>query len=95
MTNVRDLVVEKATKEVNDFIKSYKKQTPELMVELAYQLVMYEDILILLEMERCSEEAIEVLAKTDYPVSVCYDAWLKSDASHMEMLEESINDYCE
>lgn len=36
---------------------------------------------------------IAELIKLDYPLLACYNEWMETDASHMEMLRDTIDEY--
>ena len=92
---LREQLYEKASKEQSDFIENLKHQPPEKIIEQAYELVMHEDILMTFEDDYLTDKQIKELLKFDYPLSVCYDRWLKVDCSHMEMLRDTVSDFAD
>lgn len=91
----RELLYRKAAQEQKHFIENLKSQPPEKIIEAAYEKVIRDDILILLEPENetLSQEQAKALLKLDYPLSACYDAWLDRDCSYMDMLRDTVEDY--
>ena len=64
-------------------------------VEMAYQHTIYDEYLSLLEQDYLNEEQIKFLLQFECPLSVCYDAWLKTDVSYMEILHVAVNNLTE
>lgn len=93
----RELLYRKAAQEQEHFIENLKSRPPEKIIEAAYEKVMRDDILILLEPENetLSHEQVKALLKLNYPLSACYDAWLHNDCSYMDMLRDTITDFAE
>lgn len=92
---LRDQLYEKASKEQSDFVENLKHQTPEQIIEQAYELIMHEDILMTFEGDYLSDKQIKELLKFDHPLSACYDRWLKVDCSHMDMLRDTVSDFAD
>ena len=91
--NLRELLYEKASKEQNAFIEHLKTLPPEQIIDKAYEKVMRDDILMTFEDDYLSDKQIAELIKLDYPLSACYDEWMDTDASHMELLRDTIDEY--
>lgn len=91
----RELLYRKAAQEQEQFIENLKSQPQEKIIEAAYEKVMRDDILILLEPENetLSQEQAKALLKLNHPLSACYDAWLQNDCSYMDMLRDTVEDY--
>ena len=94
---LRDLLYEKMCNEQENFIEKLKHSTPEKIIEAAYEKVMRDDILILLEPENetLSHEQVKALSKLDSPLSACYNEWLGNDCSYMDMLRDTVTDFAE
>ena len=90
--NLRELLYEKASKEQDAFIEHLKTLPPEQIIEKAYEKVMRDDILITFEDDSLSDKQVEALAKLDYPLSVCYDEWQKTDVTYMDRLRDVVDD---
>lgn len=71
----RDLLYRIAIQEQKQFIENLKLQPAEKIIEAAYEKVMRDDILILLEPENetLSKEQAKALLKLDAPLSSCYN----------------------
>ena len=91
--NLRELLYQKASKEQDAFIEHLKTLPPEQIIDKAYEKVMRDDILMTFEDDYLSEKQVAELLKLDYPLSACYDEWMETDASHMEMLRDTIDDF--
>lgn len=91
--NLRELLLEKAYKEQSDFIETLKLQPPEKIIDSSYEKVMRDDILMTFEDDYLSDKQVMELLKLDYPLSACYNEWMDTDYSHMEMLRDTIDDY--
>ena len=77
---LRSLLYERASAEKMEFCDELRKKPSEYVMEMAYQHTIYDEYLSLLEQ--------------DY-LSVCYDAWLKTDVSYMEILHVAVNNLTE
>ena len=82
----------KAHREQEEFILELKKSDPEKIIERAYEQVIREDILAILENNYLPPEKIKELLKLEYPLATCYNSWLRNDYSHMEMLRDTISE---
>ena len=91
--NLRELLYEKASKEQDAFIEHLKTLPPEQIIDKAYEKVMRDDILMSFEDDYLSDKQVAELIKLDYPLSACYDEWMDTDVSHMEMLRDTIDSY--
>lgn len=90
--DLRDLLYQKASKEQDAFIEHLKTLSPEQIIDKAYEKVMRDDILITFEDDSLSDKQVEALAKLDYPLSVCYDEWQKTDVTYMDRLRDVVDD---
>ena len=91
--NLRELLYEKATKEQEVYVEHLKRLPPEQIIDKAYEKVMRDDILMTFEDDYLSDKQIAELIKLDYPLLACYNEWMDTDYSHMEMLRDTIDDY--
>ncbi len=92
---LRQTLWEKAAKEQSDFIDGLKLLTPEQIIDKAYEKVMRDDILLTFENDFLEDKQVAALVKLDKPLAACYDAWMETDYSHMEMLRDTIEDYAD
>ena len=90
---LRELLYEKASKEQDAFVEYLKTLPPEQIIDKAYEKVMRDDILMSFEDDYLSDKQVAELIKLDYPLSACYDEWMDTDVSHMEMLRDTIDSY--
>lgn len=91
--NLRSLLWEKAAKEQSDYIENLKHLPPEKIIDAAYEKVMRDDILMTFEDDYLSDKQVTELVKLDYPLSACYNEWMDTDYSHMEMLRDTIDEF--
>lgn len=85
-------VAEKITNEFNDFIEGLKKETPEVIIEKAYEKVCKEEMAYAFEKKYLPLQECKALLKCPNILNYCYDKWLKSDGNFNEMLEYTIDD---
>lgn len=90
---LRDLLYEKMCNEQEQFIENLKLQPPDKIIEAAYEKVMRDDILMLFEGDFLDANQIKELLRLEYPLSACYDEWLKNDCSYMDMLKDTVDDF--
>ena len=90
--DLRDLLYQKASKEQDAFIEHLKTLPPEQIIDRSYEKAMRDDILITFEDDSLSDKQVEALAKLDYPLSVCYDEWQKTDVTYMDRLRDVVDD---
>lgn len=84
---------EKAKSEMDTFIEELKHKPPDKIIEASYEKVIRDDILMIFENEELPKNQVKELLKLKYPLSECYNRWLKADCSHMEMLQDTIEDF--
>lgn len=92
--HLQNLLYEKVKREYDEFIEDLKKLSLNKIIENSYKKVMLEDIVMSFEGERSylNKEQLIALLKFEYPIYVCYEAWMNSDYSHMDMLCKSIRE---
>ena len=78
---LRDLLYEKMCNEQENFIEKLKHSTPEEIISASYEKVMRDDILMLFEGDFLDAKQIKELLRLEYPLSACYNEWLKNDCS--------------
>jgi hypothetical protein len=74
------------------FVDELKNSSPELIIEMAYELVMREDFLLSIENEELPDDKAQALLKLDKPLDAIYREWLDNDYSHMDMVRDTISD---
>lgn len=87
-----DLLYEKAQKEYDDLIAELKELPSEQVIERAYEKVIKENILCILEDSQRDQKEAKALYLEKYPLDRAYQDWLKSDVSGTAMLRYSIDD---
>ena len=91
-TDYNDLLYEKAQKEYDDVIAELKELPSEQVIERAYEKVIKENILCILEDSQRDQKEAKALYLEKYPLDRAYQDWLKSDVSGTAMLRDSIDD---
>lgn len=92
---LKDLLYEKMSKEQDNFIEKLKHSSPEEIISSAYEKVMRDDILMLFDDDFLDTKQMKALLKLEYPLSACYDEWLKNDCTYMDMLRDTVDDFSE
>ena len=90
---LRDLLYEKMCNEQESFIEKLKHSTPEEIISASYEKVMRDDILMLFESGFLDVKQIKELLRLEYPLSACYNEWLKNDCSYMDMLQDTVDNF--
>lgn len=97
--DLRDLLYKKVSKEQDDYIEHLKTLSPKEIIDKSYEKVMRDDILMTFEndymSEYLSDKQVKELLKLDYPLSACYEEWMDTDYSHMEMLRDTIDTFAQ
>lgn len=97
--DLRDLLYKKVSKEQDDYVEHLKTLSPQKIIDKAYEKVMRDDILMTLENDYMSDflsdKQVKELLKLDYPLSACYEEWMDTDCSHMEMLRDTIDTFAQ
>lgn len=91
--DIQTRLYEKARAEQDGYISELLKKTPQEIIDLSYEKVMRDDILMIFENEALPDRQVRELLKLKYPLAECYDRWLKADCSHMDMLKDTIEDF--
>lgn len=91
-TDYNDLLYEKAQKEYDDLIAELKELPSEQVIERAYEKVIKENILCILEDSQRDQKEAKAVYLEKYPLDRAYQDWLKSDVSETAMLRDSIDD---
>lgn len=92
---LKDLLYEKMSKEQDNFIEKLKHSSPEEIISKVYEKIMRDDILMLFDDDFLDTKQMKALLKLEYPLSACYDEWLKNDCSYMDMLRDTVDDFSE
>lgn len=91
---IRENLFNKMQQEYDDFINNLKQQTPQKIIEGAYQKVIKEEILgdFYPEYKHYDIDKIKALGKTKAPLEELYQGWMKCDAGIHQALEDNIYD---
>ena len=92
---LQDMLYDKAKAEQDSYIAELKKMPPEKIIEVSYEKVMRDDILIALGERNTSDAQAKELLKLKCPLAECYNRWLKTDCSYMDMLHDTISDFAD
>ena len=87
-----ELLYEKMSAEYDSFIERLKQMPPEQIIEHAYEKVMKEDLLSCFEFTDRSQTEAKAMYLQKYPLDALYEAWMKTDASYMDMLRDSADE---
>lgn len=72
------------------FIRELQNSSPGHVIELAYELVIREDILLSLEENDLTAAQCKALLKEKKPLDKLFLAWEKSESRHMEEIRDCI-----
>lgn len=81
---------EKASTELSQRLEELQTQTPEKILEAAYEVTLKRDILILFEGDTLDQEQVDVLLTLEHPLDSVYQEWLDNDLSHMDLLRDTM-----
>ena len=93
--NLRILLYQKVAKEQSDFVEYLKMLPPDEIIDKAYEKALRDDILLSFENDYLSNEQMKELIKLEKPLAACYNEWLDTESSHMEMLMDIIDKFSE
>ncbi|MCI8521257.1 MAG: DUF3848 domain-containing protein [Clostridia bacterium] len=90
---LQNLLYERLEKEYNEFIEDLKKLPPEEIIEESYKKVIRDDIIMSFEGDDVylDKEQLIALLKCKHPLYECYEAWMDTDYSYMDMLRDAIS----
>lgn len=86
------LLYEKVQAEYDAFIEELKTKPAEEFIEKAYEKVFKEEFVCICEFANFDRKEAKALYLEKYPLDRMYQDWLKSDASYMDMLRDSVDD---
>lgn len=93
--NYNTKLYDKMSTELENFISELKNQSPDLIIESAYELVIKEDILSIFEYTDYTQNEAKALFELPYPLDAIYQAWLKNDLTYMDLLKITIDNRIE
>ncbi len=89
---LRATILKKATEEYHGRIEALKKLPVEQVISKAYEIVMKEEFLIMLEHgEHMDMETLQVLNRLEYLLSKLYLEWLEQDHDLTEELTTTLS----
>lgn len=86
-------VYEKMSAEYDALLEEIKKMPPQDIIDNAYQIVMKQDILCLIDNHCLNEPQLRLLLESQLPLDDLYQEWLEVDCTYLEDMEQSITDY--
>ena len=88
---LRATILKKANEEYDGLMKDLKKLPVEQVLSKAYEIVMKEEFLIMLEHgEHMDMETLQVLNRLEHPLSKLYLEWLEQDHNLTEELTTTL-----
>ena len=88
---LRDLLVNKATKEQEQWVSELLQKTPEEIANSAYEHVVRDNFVDVLDDIDDMQSIVTLLAQ-DKPLKYCYDLWAKAGIDNMDSYFYMIND---
>lgn len=86
-------VYEKMSVEYDDLLDNIKKMPPQDIIDNAYQIVMKQDMLFMMDKHFLDESQLRLLLDSETPLDDLYQDWLEKDCTYLEDVEQSIADY--
>ena len=90
--DLNQILLEKMTKEYDEFIEKLSMQSPDEIIRASYEKVFKEDILAVVESGALEPKYVKALLRENYPLEGCYQRWLEEDVTYMEDLRICIED---
>lgn len=90
MNTLWDAVYERMEKEFGTMHDQLLTSAPQEIIDNAYQIVMKQDILMIMEEHDLPEAQLRVLLELDLPLDSLYQEWLRNDYGHMEQLHDCV-----
>ena len=91
--DLNQILLEKMTKEYDEFIEKLSMQSPDEIIRASYEKVFKEDILAVVERGALEPKYVKALLRDNYPLEGCYQRWLEEDVTYMEDLRICIEDH--
>lgn len=90
--SLEDRAYEKINREFSAFLADIKTQSPDKIVEAAYEIVYKDEILGMFEWEGAfTDKQCMALLKTKNALDYLYNEWLDYDGSVVDTLRDSVN----
>lgn len=89
--NYMDTIYKNAQKEYTDLLNSLEKETPKIIINHAYEIMIKQELLGLLEtFDDLPDSNKQVLFPIEQPLSYLYSEWLSNDNTMLEDLRDTI-----
>ena len=86
------LLYDRANAEFDALLEELKGLPPEQIIDRAYEKVIKEDLLILLEPGGLEQREIDALLTFEHPLAALYGEWMDRDTSYMDLLRQTCDD---
>lgn len=80
----------KMEREQNAFIAKLKSYPPEVILDRAYEKVVRDDFLMVMESMDLSTPQLKALLSLEKTVASLYDEWLDNNFSYMDMVRDTL-----
>ena len=88
---LRTNLYDKVYAEFQTFIAEIKKLPPGEIINKSYEVVSKEDIVMSFDSQGfLSDRQMEALLKANNTLNACYEAWMDTDCTYMDMIQDSI-----
>lgn len=89
---IQEKLYEKLSAEHQARIEEIKQLPPDKIIERAYEIYIKDDLLSYFYTPNIGDDEASVLLKLDRPLDHLYYEWLDVDTSHMDALQDCINE---
>lgn len=86
------LLYQKASAEYKELIMRIEKLSGKEALEYAYEKVIKQDILLLIDEGEFEKEEVKALLEMNNPLDFCYQSWLEADCTYMDRLKMTVQD---
>lgn len=90
---LRDELYEKAAQEQEEFLVNLKSLPPEEIINHCYEKAIRDDILMSFESDYLDDEEMRMLLKCGDVLGSCYNDWLSTDYTYMDMIRDTVSDF--
>lgn len=90
---LRTELYDKVYAEFQTLIAEVEKLPPKEIINKSYEVVAKEDIMMSFDaQEFLSDRQMEALLKANNTLSACYETWMDTDCTYMDIIRDSIED---
>jgi hypothetical protein len=86
-------LLERMRGEYDEFVGETLKKPPKGILEAAYEKVFKEELVIIAECDKLTDEQVAALLTLDNPLDELYWNWLDTDVSFTDILEDTVDEY--